>query len=65
MINEIFNLTQNQKVLFYSAIISILVQLVCIYCLLESKKSFKIHNCICYLFFSSTAYLFYYKIVLP
>jgi len=65
MINEIIDLTPNQKVLFYSAMISIIVQLVCVYCLLESKESFKINNCICYLVFSSIAYLFYYKIVLP
>ena len=65
MINEIINLTQNQKVLFYSAMISIIVQLFCIYCLLESKKSFKIQNCIFYILFSSMAYLFYYKLVLP
>ena len=65
MITEIINLTPNQKVLFYSAMIAIIVQLFCIYCLLESKESFKLNNCICYLLFSSIAYLFYYKIVLP
>jgi len=65
MINEIINLTANQKVLFYSAMISITVQICCIYCMLESKKSFKINNCIGYILFSSVAYLFYYKIVLP
>jgi hypothetical protein len=65
MINEIFDLTPNQKVLFYSAMISITVQLACVYCLLESKKSFKMNNCLCYLLFSTFGYLFYYKIVLP
>ena len=65
MINKIIDLTPNQKVLFYSAMISIIVQLVCVYCLLESKESFKMNNCICYIIFSSIAYLFYYKIVLP
>ena len=65
MINEIFNLTQNQKVLFYSAMIAITVQIICIYCLLESKESFKLNNCFFYLIFSAVAYLFYYKIVLP
>lgn len=65
MMDEIINLTQNQKVLFYSAMISIIVQLVCVYCLLESKETFKLNNCIFYIIFSSIAYLFYYKIVLP
>jgi hypothetical protein len=65
MLDDIIILTPNQKVLFYSANIAIVVQLVCIYCLLESKESFKINNCMCYLLFSSVAYLFYYKIVLP
>lgn len=65
MINEITNLTQNQKVLFFSAMTSIIVQLVCVYCLLESKESFKMNNCVFYIVFSSFAYLFYYKIVLP
>jgi hypothetical protein len=65
MLDGIIDLTQNQKVLFYSAMIAIIVQLFCIYCLLESKDSFKIKNCICYLCFSAVAYLFYYKIVLP
>ena len=65
MINDIISLTPTQKILFYSAIISITVQILCVYCLLESKESFKINNCICYLTFSSIAYLFYYKIVLP
>ena len=51
MINEIMDLTQNQKVLFYSAIISIIVQLICVYCLLESRESFKINNCICYILY--------------
>jgi hypothetical protein len=63
--NNIINLTQNQKVLFYSVMISIIVQLVCIYCLLDSKESFKINNCMGYILFSAVAYLFYYKIVLP
>ena len=65
MLDEIINLTQNQKVLFYSAMISIIVQLICVYCLIESKDSFKINNCILYVIFSAVAYLFYYKIVLP
>jgi hypothetical protein len=65
MLDGIIDLTQNQKVLFYSAMISIIVQLVCVYCLIESKDSFKINNCVCYIIFSSIAYLFYYKIVLP
>ena len=65
MINDIISLSPTQKILFYSAIISITVQIFCVYCLLESKESFKINNCICYLIFSSIAYLFYYKIVLP
>ena len=65
MNSELLNLTQNQKVLFYSAMIAITVQLFCVYCLLDSKDSFKLNNCICYLLFSAIAYLFYYKIVLP
>ncbi len=65
MINKIINLSPNQKVLFYSAMTAIIVQVCCVYYLLESKKSFKINNCICYILFSSIAYLFYYKIVLP
>jgi hypothetical protein len=58
-------LTQNQKVLFYSAMIAIVVQIICVYCLIEQKDSFKLNNCICYILFSAIAYLFYYKIVLP
>ena len=65
MINDIIYLTPNQKVLFYSEMISITVQLFCVYCLIESKESFKLNHCICYIIFSSIAYLFYYKIVLP
>ena len=65
MLDDIIILTPNQKVLFFSTNIAIIVQLACVYCLLESKKSFKINHCVCYLLFSSIAYLFYYKIVLP
>jgi len=65
MINEIIDLTPNQKVLFYSAMTAIIVQICSVYYLLESKKSFKINNCVCYILFSSIAYLFYYKTVLP
>jgi hypothetical protein len=65
MLNDIVNLTQNQKVLFYSAMTAIIGQLFCIYCLIEPKDSFRINNCIFYILFSAAAYFFYYKIVLP
>ncbi len=65
MLKGIVVLTQNQKVLFYSAMTAIIVQLFCVYCLIEPKDSFKIKNCILYILFSVPAYLFYYKIVLP
>ena len=65
MIENFVDLTPNQKILFYSAMIAIIVQLCCVYLLLDSKDSFKIDHCMCYILFSAIAYLFYYKIVLP
>ena len=62
MFDNLFELTKNQKILFYSAMISIIFQLISIYCLIDSKKSFKFDKCFLYILFSSLAYLHFYKI---
>lgn len=63
--HDLFILSKSQKVLFYSAIISIIVQILCVYCLIGEKNKFKFDKCFGYLFFSVFSYLFYYKMVLP
>lgn len=64
MLDNIIKLTPTQKILYYSAMISIIIQIISIYCLMDSKENFKIYNSFFYLFFSSISYLFYYKIIL-
>jgi len=64
MKDTIFKLNETQKILFYSAMTAIVVQIVTIYFLIEEKKSFKFDKCLYYLFFSAIAYLFYYQIVI-
>ena len=59
------NLTKTQTILFYSAIISIIVQTICIYCFFESKKKFQFDKCLGYIFFSAISLLFYYKMSVP
>jgi len=65
MIIEFFNLSKTQKILFYSAIIAIIAQSMCIYYFIENKNKFDIKNCLFYLVFSSFAYIFYFKLVIP
>jgi hypothetical protein len=65
MFNNIIQLSNLQRVLFYSAMVSILVQIVCIYYLVESKKNFNINNCCGYFIFTCIGLLFYYKMILP
>ena len=65
MIIEFFNLSKTQKILYYSAMMSIVAQSFCIYYFIENKKKFNINNCIFYLLFSSLAYIFYFKLALP
>jgi len=65
MIIDLFELTKPQKVLFYSVIISMIVQICCIYYMIDTKEKFKLCNCMGYIIFSTIAYLFYYKMVLP
>lgn len=60
---DIFHLNPLQKVLFYSAIISIITQSVCIYIFIDNKQKFNVYKCICYIIFYTIALLFYHKIV--
>lgn len=60
-----FNLNNTQRILFISAMISIIVQLVCIFCFLDSNQKFDLYNCFGYLIFSAFAYICYYKLVIP
>jgi hypothetical protein len=64
MISNFFNLTQSQKLLFFSAMTAIFFQILCIYCLLENKNKFKIDKCIGYFIFSGLAYISYYQMII-
>jgi hypothetical protein len=59
-----FVLSDSQKVLFYSAMSAIIVQTCCVYYFIEKKDKFELDKCFGYLFFSSIAYFFYYKMIL-
>lgn len=56
-----FVLSAHQKVLFYTAIATVIVQSICVYYFIENKANFKIENCLGYLFFSCIAFFYYYK----
>ncbi len=58
------NLNNTQRLLFISAMISIIVQIICIYCFLDAKQKFDLHYCFGYLIFSALAYICYYKLVI-
>jgi hypothetical protein len=58
-------LNDAQKILFYSAMSAIIVQMLCIFCLLDKKQEFKLDRCLGYIFFSAIAYIFYYQLVIP
>jgi hypothetical protein len=57
-------LSETQKILFYSAMSAIIIQILCIFCLLDKKK-FKFDSCLGYIFFSALAYICYYQLVIP
>jgi hypothetical protein len=63
---DLFTLSKSQKILFFSAMAAIMVQIMCVYCLQDdnSKENFKIDKCIGYLFFSALSYIFYYKMAI-
>lgn len=63
---NLFVLSQSQKILFFSAMAAIIVQIICVYCLQDenSKGSFKIDKCIGYLLFSALSYIFYYQMAI-
>jgi hypothetical protein len=65
MINKFLDLTDTQKILFYSVTVSIIAQILCVYCMIEKKETFKFDKCFGYLIFSIIAYLFYYKMIIP
>jgi hypothetical protein len=65
MIKQLLQLNETQTRLFYTAIITIIAQLTCIYYLTETKEKFKIKYCFGYLVFACISLLFYYKIILP
>ena len=60
---DIFHLSPLQKILFYSAIISIITQSISIYILIDNKTRFNIFKCVCYIIFYTIALLFYHKII--
>lgn len=65
MVIEFFNLSKTQKILYYSAMIAIIAQSLCIYYFIENKNKFNMKNCFLYLLFSALAYVFYFKLVIP
>ena len=62
---ELLCLNNTQKLLFYSAMSAIVVQMLCIFSLSEKKHEFKTDRCFGYIFFSAIAYVFYYQLVIP
>lgn len=57
-------MSKTQEMLFISAMISCIFQVIGIYFLLENKSDFKIDKCCYYLIFSSLTFIFYYQLVL-
>ena len=58
-------LNSTQKILFYSAMSAIIIQILCIFCLLDKNQKFKLDCCIGYILFSALAYICYYQLVIP
>ena len=62
---NILNLNNNQKILFFSSMCAISVQIFCIFYFFDINKKFNYNCCTGYLFFSALAYICYYKLILP
>jgi hypothetical protein len=60
---NIFYLSESQEILFYSAMIAVLTQLLCIYCL-QKGNNLDMHKCFGYIFFTAISYLYYYKLAI-
>jgi hypothetical protein len=58
-------LNNTQKILFYSAMSAIIIQILCIFCLIDKKQEFKLDSCLGYIFFSALSYICYYQLVIP
>ena len=62
---DCLNLNKTQKRLLYTAMSAIIVQNICIFYFLEDKKTFKCGYSFGYILFSTIAYIFYYRLVIP
>ncbi len=60
---DIFYLSKSQKILFFSAMIAVTTQLLCV-CFLQDTNNLDLHKCIGYLFFTAVSYLYYYKLAI-
>ncbi len=62
---NLLSLNNTQRILFVSAMVSIVVQLICIFCFISEEQKFNLYYCFGYLIFSAIAYICYYKLVIP
>jgi len=57
-------LNNTQKILFYSAMSAVIIQIFVIFCFLDNNQKFKYDRCFGYILFSALAYICYYQLVI-